>query len=195
MSNRDDSDLDDLVDPADVISALTVEQTATALAGLDPVDIVDEVMDTTNDWWDGIDPSMLAVLDDLATGLLEDASHDVAMIGLGRAGYRLGRILLGDGPHPDQAPPMIAYLDTIASFEGTLLLDHLPREATPLTIWLSEELIRRNGWWQGRTDEIGADDAPEDLQELRGAGIVAADLGWATAMIEHDLLAGRLLRG
>lgn len=116
---------------------------------------------------------------------------DPATIGLVRAGYRLGRLLTGDEPHTSPAPPLADHLNTLESLEGALLLDHLPKEATPLSLWLSEELIRRNGWWRGRTDEVDEESVPDDLQELRGAGIAAADLGLCTALLERDLLLDR----
>lgn len=191
----DENAIDDLIDPADVLSAETVAELATRLAGADPVDIVDEVMDTGDEWWIGLDPLVLDVLVALAGDLLDDSAHDPAMIGLVRAGYRLGWMLTGDEPHAapaPPAPPLADHLNTLESLDGALLLDHLPSEATPLSLWLSEELIRRNGWWRGSTDEVDEDPVPDDLQELRGAGIAAVDLGMCASLLEHDLLVGRV---
>jgi hypothetical protein len=178
----------DLVDPADVLSAETVAELATRLAGADPLDIVDEVMDTGDEWWIGLDPVVLDVLTCLARDLLDDSAHDLAMVGLVRAGYRLGRLLTGDEPHAAPGPPLVDHLNSLETLDGALLLEQLPDEAAPLSLWLSEELIRRNGWWRGRMDEVDEDQVPGDLQELRGAGIAAADLGLCASLLEHDLL-------
>lgn len=190
--DTDENAGDEPVDPADVLSAETVAELATRLAGADPLDIVDEVMDTGDEWWIGLDPLVLDLLVALASDLLDDSAHDPAMIGLVRAGYRLGRLLTGDEPLAALAPPLVDHQNTLESLDGALLLDHLPAEATPLSLWLSEELIRRNGWWRGRADEVDDGRLPDDLQALRGAGIVAVDLGMCASLLEHDLLLGRV---
>ena len=192
--DADDTARHEFIDPADVLSAETVDELGARLAGSDPLDIVDEVMDTGEDWWIGLDPAVDAALIAVVDDLLDDPVHVPAMVGLARAGYRLGRLLMGDVPHPIPGPPLADHLATLELMEGSLLLDHLPKEATPLSLWLSEELIRRNGWWQGRTDDIDDENLPDDLDELRGAGIVAADLGMCAALLEHDLSAGRVGR-
>jgi hypothetical protein len=184
-------ELDGFLDPAQLVSAATFAEVGRWLTGADPTDIVDIVMDTAPSWWSGLDEDVDETLTSMAELLLDDPDVDLAMIGLTRAGYRLGRLLVGERPHADPAPDLLAHAERIEAVDGDRLLDHLPDEATPLALWLSEELIRRNGWWRGRTDVIDDEEVPEDLAELRGAGIAAVEIGFCAALVEHDLLVGR----
>ncbi len=66
------------VDPAEVISAETIAVVFDSLDGVDPAGVIEAVITTPEDWWSGIDPATIEILDELGQAIFD---HDEAMAG------------------------------------------------------------------------------------------------------------------